>query len=147
MSQPSERKILVVDDDPDQIQLIRAYLEEAGYSVETAMDGVEALAKAKALLPDLITLDILMPKMNGLEVLDALKEDPHTQSIPVVVITVTEKVDLVTGPSPQVVDYLTKPIDFDAMLHSIQRAIRQHLPEALAAQRAKILVADDDPEV
>lgn len=81
------QSVLVIDDDPHVVIAIRMCLEEKGFSVETAKDGVEGLEKAFAVRPSLILLDLKMPKMSGHLVLRALKEDPRTAFIPVVVLT------------------------------------------------------------
>jgi CheY-like chemotaxis protein len=80
-------KILIVEDDALMTRLYQKTFTFDGYEVVTAQDGEEGLNKAKIEMPTLILLDIMMPKMNGLEVLSRLKQDPHTKSIPVVVLT------------------------------------------------------------
>ncbi len=79
--------ILVVDDHDFNLKLVAYMLEDAGYVVRTAMNGVEALASVDALLPDLLVLDVMMPVMDGFEVLKRLKADPKTHSIPVLLLT------------------------------------------------------------
>jgi CheY-like chemotaxis protein len=80
-------KILVVEDDPTVLRLYQNAFSLEGFEVDIAHDGEEGLAKAKSLHPSLILLDVMMPKMNGLEVLDHLKSDPDTQPIPVIMLT------------------------------------------------------------
>ena len=80
-------KILLIDDDPLLVRMYQKKLENDGYMVATAGDGEEGLAKVAQYLPDLILLDIMMPKMNGLLVLNKLKEDTTTAKIPVVLLT------------------------------------------------------------
>ena len=80
-------KLLIVEDDPLMSRMYQRIFKFEGYRVDTAADGEEGLVKVKATKPDLILLDIMMPKMNGLEVLEKLKSDPATKSIPVVVLT------------------------------------------------------------
>ncbi|MGB7292075.1 MAG: response regulator [Thermodesulfobacteriota bacterium] len=80
-------KILLVEDDELLIKAYRRKLEIAQYEVETAVDGVEGLEKAKQLKPDLILLDILMPRLNGIEVLKRIKADPELKAIPVIALT------------------------------------------------------------
>jgi len=86
MSQPA-RKILVVEDEPDQVDYLSTVLTDNGYGVISAADGMEGFAKAKSEQPDLITLDISMPNESGVRMFRDLQEDPATAGIPVVVIT------------------------------------------------------------
>src|SRR5687767_10287824 len=80
-------KVLVVDDEPDAVELVEFNLRKAGLKVLTAEDGVEALAKARAHLPDLILLDVMLPGMDGLEVCRNLRKDGKTASIPIIMLT------------------------------------------------------------
>jgi len=80
-------KILLVEDEELIGKLYRRKLEMANYEIETAVDGIEGLEKAKQLKPDLILLDIIMPRLNGLEVLKTIKADPELKAIPVIVLT------------------------------------------------------------
>ena len=75
-------KILVVDDEPDAVELIKFNLKAAGYEVITAADGDEALKKARAILPDLIILDLMLPEVDGLEVCKILRRDPRARPSP-----------------------------------------------------------------
>src|SRR5689334_18630596 len=79
--------ILVVDDVPDNVEILQMRLEAQGYEVETAGDGVEALAKIRERLPDLVLLDIMMPKMDGIETVKRLKADASLPFIPVILVT------------------------------------------------------------
>ena len=78
----TEKKILVIDDDPDVTSYLSAFLEDEGFEVVTAADGVLGLKAAQAEVPDMITLDITMPRMSGLEVLTQLRRDPEFEAIP-----------------------------------------------------------------
>src|SRR3970040_2887624 len=80
-------KILVVDDNPDNVELARAVVEAAGYTALSAADGVEALERVKESPPDLILLDVMMPRLDGLGVLQKLRENPGTAQIPVIMLT------------------------------------------------------------
>lgn len=80
-------KILIVEDDPLMSRMYQKIFTFEGYDVETAADGEEGLLKVKSVKPTLVLLDIMMPKLNGLEVLDRLKSDPETKGIPVVMLT------------------------------------------------------------
>jgi len=129
---PSKR-ILVVEDEPDIAELIRYHLEGNGYRVTIALRGEEALAKAHQEKPDLITLDILLPDIDGFEVLQRLKSDEETADIPVVILSIVP--DREDGFRLGAVDYVTKPVDEGRLLSAVGAILRK---EGL------ILVVDDD---
>ena len=110
------RKILVIDDDFPAGYLIKVNLEAEGYEAVLALSGEEGLEKAKASPPDLITLDVLMPEMDGFEVMEALKKEETLNSIPVMMISVVNEIRKKRGMEMGAVDYLLKPIDFDNLL-------------------------------
>ena len=114
------RKILIIDDEFPVGYLIKINLEAEGYDVVLALSGEEALEKARASPPDLITLDLLMPEMDGFEVLKALKRDEALNSIPVMMISVINGIRKKRGIQMGAVDYLFKPIDFDNLLNKIR---------------------------
>ena len=114
------RKILIIDDDFPVGYLIKINLEAEGYEAVLALSGEEALEKAKASPPDLITLDVLMPEMDGFEVLEALKRDEVLNSIPVMMISVIDGIRKKRGMELGAVDYLFKPIDFDNLLGRVR---------------------------
>ena len=87
MGYASDKKILVVDDEPDVRNFLAACMEDSGFNVETAIDGVDALEKVKAGPPDLITLDMVMPRRSGIRVMRELKKNEQWSGIPVIVIT------------------------------------------------------------
>ncbi|MBF0253999.1 MAG: response regulator [Candidatus Omnitrophica bacterium] len=86
-----KKRILVVDDEQDIVSMLRMRLEAAGYEVSTASDGEEGLARATEAPPDLMILDILMPKMDGIAMSDALKKNPRTRNIPVLFLTALKR--------------------------------------------------------
>jgi len=138
---PSEveynRTILVAEDDEQAAQLLGIYLTEAGYHVEYAKDGEEAIAKATEIQPFAMTLDILLPKKDGWEVLKALKTSPNLQSIPVIIVSVTEDSQLTFGLGA--VDHLVKPVDKETLLASLKSLrLSQH------DTPPQLLVVDDD---
>lgn len=114
------RKILIIDDEFPVGYLIKINLEAEGYEAVLALSGEEALEKARASPPDLITLDVLMPEMNGFEVLKALKIEEALSSIPVMMISVINGIRKKKGIQMGAVDYLLKPIDFDNLLSKIR---------------------------
>ena len=129
--------VLVVDDDPAVHDLLQRSLTREGYSVRTAATGPEALALARELRPRLITLDVMMPSMDGWSVLAALKADPATREIPVVMCTIVD--DKPLGFSLGAADYLTKPLDRSRL----GEVLAKHAP--LDAARLA-LVIDDLPD-
>ena len=104
--------ILVVDDDPVIQKLLEVNFSIEGYAVEVAGDGAEAVEKARAVSPDLIVLDVMMPKMNGLEAAKVLKGDPATASIPIIMLSAkAQDLDQEAGLEAGVNFYMTKPFD------------------------------------
>ena len=130
--------ILVAEDNEQAAQLLGIYLTEAGYQVEYAIDGEQAIAKASEIQPFAITLDILLPKKDGWQVLREMKTKPNLRSIPVIIISVTQERQLAFGLGA--VDHLVKPIDKEELLTSL-RSLK--LPSRDGTPR--ILVVDDDP--
>ncbi len=135
-AQPGKR-VLVVDDEPDIANLIRRYLERAGYQVILAHNGHDALQIAQTEQPDLVTLDIVLADTDGFTVLEWLKNNSRTKSIPVVLLSIMA--DEKEGQLMGAVDYLTKPVNEQVLL--------QHVARALAKDRPRtILVVDDDAD-
>ena len=114
------RKILIIDDEFPVGYLIKINLEAEGYEAILALSGEEALEKARASAPDLITLDLLMPEMDGFEVMEALKRDKGLNSIPVIMISVIDEIRKKKRMVMGAADYLLKPIDFDNLLDKIR---------------------------
>jgi len=116
------KKILVVDDERHIVRLVEVNLSRAGYDVATAYDGVEALEKVEAEEPDMIVLDVMMPRMDGFEVLKRLQADPNTQDIPVIMLTAkAQDADIFRGWSSGVSSYLTKPFNPRELLTFVER--------------------------
>ena len=105
-------KILVVDDNEQNLELLVAYLETLECPVVTAVDGVDALDKVASEKPDLILLDIMMPRMSGFEVCRKIKSDPTTRDIPVIMVTaLNELTDIERGVESGTDDFITKPVN------------------------------------
>lgn len=116
------KKILAVDDERHIVRLVEVNLQRAGYDVVTAYDGREALEKVKAEKPDLIVLDVMMPLMDGFEVLSNLKKDPETKEIPVIMLTAkAQDADVFRGWQSGVDCYLTKPFNPMELLTFVKR--------------------------
>ncbi|HEX2100752.1 MAG TPA: hybrid sensor histidine kinase/response regulator [Candidatus Synoicihabitans sp.] len=121
----SPPKILVVDDQPINVQLLRRKLEREGITVHTAFSGQEALDQVEQEPPDLILLDVMMPDMDGIEVCQRLQSREETRSIPIIFITArSSKEGKLEGLGVGAVDYITKPIDLDETLARVQTQLR-----------------------
>ena len=130
--------ILVIDDDPVAVELLGRTLTGAGFRVVSASDGEEALKLARSLRPRAVTLDVIMPGMDGWAVLRQIKEDPETRSIPVVMVTMTDDRDM--GLALGATEFLTKPIDRSQLLTLLE-------PYRNAVAAGDVLVVDDSAEV
>ena len=116
------KKILAVDDERHIVRLVEVNLQRAGYEVVTAYDGREALEKVKSENPDLVVLDVMMPYMDGFEVLKNLKSDPETAEIPVIMLTAkAQDADVFRGWQSGVDCYLTKPFNPMELLTFVKR--------------------------
>ena len=125
---PNER-ILVVDDEQDLLELIRYNLSKEGYRVTCVETGEEAIEHAARERTDLIVLDLISPRVDGLEVCRRLKSDVSTQNIPVVTLTAnSQEVDLVTGLEVGADDYITKPLSPRVLLARIHAVLRRRSP-------------------
>jgi two-component system phosphate regulon response regulator PhoB len=124
-----KHKILVADDEPDAVELVAFNLKGAGYEVITAADGEEALKKARAVLPHLIVLDLMLPEIDGLEVCKILRRDPATRGIPIVMLTAkAAEIDRVLGLELGADDYVTKPFSPRELILRIKRLLRTGAP-------------------
>ena len=123
----SKRVILIVDDEPLIIRLIQVNLERAGYSVQTASNGQEALQRLHApdaVLPDLILMDGIMPYMDGFEALTQIKADPRLHAIPVVMTSARSRnADILEGQERGAIHYLSKPINPVDLLAVVQEQV------------------------
>ncbi|EIV95801.1 response regulator transcription factor [Frankia sp. QA3] len=119
---PAAPRVLVVDDDAVIRQLVVVNLELEGFEVHTAVDGVDALEMVSAVAPQVITLDIMMPRMNGWDVAAHLREDPSTADIKLIMLTArAQEADVKRGARIGVDYYLTKPFDPDELITVVQK--------------------------
>jgi signal transduction histidine kinase/ligand-binding sensor domain-containing protein/CheY-like chemotaxis protein len=127
--------VLVIDDDPAVRDLMKRFLVKEGFRVETAFDGEDGLRRARNRRPDAITLDVMMPKMDGWEVLVALKADPELADIPVIMLTIADNrtIGFALGAS----DYITKPIERERLVRILNKYRRD-------TETCAVLVVDDD---
>jgi len=122
----NKKKILVVDDEDDILHFLELVLKEKGYDVATASGGHEALTKAQIEKPNLILLDIMMPQMDGWEVLKLLRVDEETFEIPVAMLSArTEAKDRVQGLQEGAIDYICKPFSLQDLLAKIETIFLQ----------------------
>ena len=136
--------VLVVDDEPDIARLIETYIRRMGYRTILARTGREALQKARELRPDLITLDVLLPDMDGFRALTTLKRDPRTREIPVVFISIVQ--DEHQGLRLGACAYLPKPLDEERLRSVLRRFLPHPGREAETVSSLPVLVVDDDPD-
>ena len=117
-----KKQILVVDDELDLLMAIKLRLEASGFEVHTATDGLEGLATARRLKPDLIILDIMLPKMNGYKISRFLKFDEEYKHIPVIMLTaLAGEEDRATGVETGANAYITKPFDSIQLVETVRR--------------------------
>jgi len=134
--------ILVIDDDPNVRDLMVRYLQQEGFRVETASNGQEGLHLAKQLRPNAITLDVMMPKMDGWEVLTSLKSDPDVADIPVILLTIVDSQD--RGYTLGAIDYLTKPFNYKQLANLLDRYCVSQKP-VQEGSSSRVLIVEDEP--
>jgi putative two-component system response regulator len=118
-------RVLVVDDLPDNLEMLRELLEPEGYCVDTAADGQEAIDKALAAPPDLVIMDVSMPRVDGLEACRRLKSDARTRLVPIVLVTALgHRENRLRGIAAGADDFLTKPVDIEQLLARARSALR-----------------------
>ena len=116
--------ILVVDDEPDTRALLRLTLELSGYQVLEAVDGIDMLEKVEEQLPDLILLDVMMPRMDGIEACKRMRRNPKTADLPIVILSAKTSVEAIReGLDAGATRYLTKPIARDNLLETIREVL------------------------
>lgn len=121
---PAATRILICDDDPVILRLLQVNLELEGYEVLLANDGENALEVANAEKPDLVILDIMMPKLDGYQTCAKLKESPATTDIPVIFLSAkAQQADIDKGREFGVEDYLTKPFDPNELIEVVERVV------------------------
>ena len=136
-------KILLADDHPDNLTLLSRYMENEGYEYITACDGVEAMDKTRAELPDLILLDINMPKKDGFAALEEIRADPAVQHIPVIILTAArlDPSDIQSGLNLGADDYVTKPFDRLELMARIRTKLRvKEIEDAMRRRNRELML-------
>jgi CheY-like chemotaxis protein len=160
MAKASEKTILIVDDEPDVRNFLAAFIGDAGFQVETAVDGIDALEKVEVVNPDLMTLDMVMPKQSGVRTLRILREKEKWADLPVIVITAhahdefgSEDVKLInafaSGHRPRYT--MEKPVTPEKLVNAICEILEVEAEEAPIAplnetDQIKNLISNSDPE-
>lgn len=121
-----QKTILIADDEVDIVETLKFVLETEGFNVITAFDGEEALKSAKEFMPDLMLLDVMMPKMNGYKVSRLLKFDKKFQNIPILMVTArSQEEDKLIGEETGADEYITKPFDIMNVVDLINKYLEQ----------------------
>ncbi|GHV67652.1 hypothetical protein AGMMS49928_05150 [Spirochaetia bacterium] len=141
----TRKKILVVDDEEINLEFFEVMLSKLGFVVEKATDGVEALEQVKRFSPDLIILDVIMPRMSGWEVIKTLKADPKYREIPIIMLSALDDVkEKVEGFELGIEDYITKPYNFSEVLARIRAALRnRELYNQIAVRESRLGLAEE----
>ncbi len=120
------KKILIVDDEQDIVESLKFVLETADYTCYCAYNGEDGLKLAKELMPDLIILDVMMPKINGYKISRLLKYDKKYQNIPILMITArSQEEDKLIGEETGADEYITKPFELDAVVEKVNQYLKQ----------------------
>jgi DNA-binding response OmpR family regulator len=123
--------VLVVDDEPDAVELVAFNLKAAGFDVISAEDGETALTKARTFYPDLIVLDVMLPSVDGLEVCKILRRDPATSALPIILLTAKAgEIDRVLGLELGADDYVTKPFSPRELVLRVKNILNRREPPA-----------------
>jgi len=132
-------RILVVDDEPDAVELLEFNLKNSGFTVASAADGQEALRRARSETPDLILLDVMLPEVDGLEVCKILRRDTATSAIPIIMVTAkAAEVDRVLGLELGADDYLTKPFSPRELVLRVKNLLRRREASDEQAERLQV---------
>ncbi len=118
-------RILIADDNPANCELLQAYLEEVDCQIELAIDGQDTLDKVESFQPDLILLDVMMPRLNGFEVCKQLKEDPQTSKIMILMVTALNEIgDIERAVGAGTDDFLSKPVNQVELVKRVENMLK-----------------------
>jgi len=128
------KKILIVEDDTDLLEMLRLSFKEAGFSIATAVNGIEALKKVRTLRPDLVVLDLVLPELDGFAVCETLRKDKTTASIPIIMLTgLSSEFTRFAGLESGATDYVTKPVTLSELVSKVNHWLK-HPAEPARAQ-------------
>ena len=137
MSQTSflrRRKILVVEDEPDFLELLRIHFKDEGFAIATAKNGVDAVRKARSLQPDLILLDVMLPELDGFAVCEILRNDTATASIPVIMVTgLCGQLTKCAGIESGATEFVTKPTSPETIVSKVKETLQSRPVPAVPA--------------
>jgi len=116
--------VLIVDDSPTEVHVLKGILERGGHAVSSADNAESGIKAAKSVKPDVILMDVVMPGMNGFQATRALSKDPETQHIPIIIVTTKDQeTDRVWGLRQGAKDYVTKPVDGNDLLAKVKAVL------------------------
>jgi DNA-binding response OmpR family regulator len=134
------KRILIVEDNSDLLELLRLSFKAAGFSIATATNGIDAIKKTRSLNPDLILLDLILPELDGFAVCEILRKDPETVSVPIVVLTgLSSQFTRYAGLESGATEFVTKPMSPDHLVVKVKRLLSER---AAAAKREKAAAAE-----
>ena len=143
----AKKRIMIVEDERDMADLVAMRLKREFYEVEVVHDGREALDRIRCNPPDLVLLDIMLPGLSGTEVLRAMRDDPRTSAVPVVMLTArTEDADVVVGLQLGADDYVTKPFSMSVLIARISAVLRRNESKAAGKEVLSVGPILIDPE-
>ncbi|MGA9451890.1 MAG: response regulator [Verrucomicrobiia bacterium] len=132
------RKILVVEDDPDQLEVIRLSLKAAGFAIGTAANGTEALVKTRSISPDLVVLDLMLPGLNGFDVCESLRRDPATASVPIIILTgMCSQFGRFAGLESGADDFILKPFDPQQLVSKVEKLLSRFFTPSNTPNKSK----------
>jgi DNA-binding response OmpR family regulator len=133
-----QRKVLVVEDDPDQLEVIRSTLKAAGFAIGTAANGIDALVKTRSVAPDLIVLDLMLPGLNGFDICESLKQDPATASVPIIMLTgMHGQFGRFAGLEAGASEFLFKPFNPDELIAKVEELLGRSAKGSNTNHKAK----------
>jgi DNA-binding response OmpR family regulator len=132
------RKILVVEDEEDQLELLKSQFKQEGFAIATAANGLDAVRKARSLLPDLILLDVMLPELDGFGVCEVLRQDETTAAIPIIMVTgLPGQLTRCAGIESGATDFVSKPVDPGFLVARAKEMILQRAKESPVPTQAQ----------